>query len=544
MPISQSIGTKRLASLSYDLPDSQSKYMKRAYSQKQARAISAKINKRFPYADYGRAYFKRREPGSVQYNTFGATYKTADAQQRRNRKLAGYYGDGLYTGRGRYNFFKSIGRGFKKIGRALKPVAKEALNAGIHAGVGALMGGGLYTGRGGYVSNTLIEGSGDPAMQVTGSGDETESVMITHKEYIGDIYGPSSTAFNSQSYELNPGLASQFPWLSQIAVNYDEYRWEQLVFEYRATIDSSTVTNGQTGTIIMATQYNLDSKVFESKDEMMQYHGAMSARLTDDMSHGVECDPNKNKGTPIRLVRNGPLDPQTQDLDEYDIGRFELAINNCPNTFANQAVGELWVYYTVRLLKPKLASQRGASTQWATFGCTSGINVGDIYGINSKTTLTTLGNLGVSLARLNHASSPVDAAGYTSITFPANFSGTVRITMRIEGTGLSGNIYNSASVTGNVQQLFNQYCAGNDTGENPRTFFLCRQAETQVVIMELRVRTATGGIDNMISVQDTVTGTTFTQSYIEIVELPNISRSSSNVLPKYFNSNGNRSEMS
>ena len=53
----------------------------------------------------------------------------------------------------------------------------------------------------------------------------------------------------------------------------------------------------------MATNYNPDAVNFVSKEAMMQYHGAVSGRVTEDLTHGVECDPALNAGTATKYVR-------------------------------------------------------------------------------------------------------------------------------------------------------------------------------------------------------------------------------------------------
>ena len=64
-----------------------------------------------------------------------------------------------------------------------------------------------YSGRGMYTSNALIKGSGMSAPKVRAIGDETGAISLTHREYIGDIYGPSNN-FSNQSFPLNPGFIS------------------------------------------------------------------------------------------------------------------------------------------------------------------------------------------------------------------------------------------------------------------------------------------------------------------------------------------------
>lgn len=183
---------------------------------------------------------------------------------------------GVY-GRGAYSLGKlSRTAAGKNIGRAL---IKRAANM--------ISGRGMYTGRGSYVGNSLMGST--PPQVITSAIDETGAVTVSKLEFLSEIYGPpSGDAFNVQKFELNPGLENTFPWLSQVAQNYEEYEFVQLVFSYRSTVtDIGSSTTGQCGTVIMATVYDPSSAVFTDKTAMMGYDGSMSSKTTENMVHGV-----------------------------------------------------------------------------------------------------------------------------------------------------------------------------------------------------------------------------------------------------------------
>jgi len=158
----------------------------------------------------------------------------ANINTRRDAAIAA--GRGAYSIGKKLNKFSrgKIGRGLLNVGAAaLDPysggMASEALEM---SGRGIYTGGGIYTGQGEYETNTLINNNNpDQIPQFSSANDETGAITISRKEYVADIYGPpSSTAFQIQSYAVNPGLEQSFPWLSQIAQNYDEYDMIQLIY--------------------------------------------------------------------------------------------------------------------------------------------------------------------------------------------------------------------------------------------------------------------------------------------------------------------------
>jgi len=220
-----------------------------------------------------------------------------------------------------------------------------------------LTGRGMYMGQGAYTqTNNLV----DAGAAVSGFNNvpDGNSVTVSHREYISDIYGPANGNFTNVTFEINPGLERTFPWLSQVACNYDEYTIGQLMFTYRPTVTEFAAASGQQGQVIMATQYNANDQPFTDKRVMMQYDGAMSSKVSCEQIHGVECDPTKISGDQGKYVRNRPV-LMDADKNNYDHGQFNIAIADIPNTYANQSIGELWVSYTVELRKPKFYANKG-----------------------------------------------------------------------------------------------------------------------------------------------------------------------------------------
>jgi hypothetical protein len=263
-----------------------------------------------------------------------------------------------YRGRGSFtSFAKDISGGFKHL--TTKKMRKNIGGMAMGMAKGAMGMGAYYGGRGAY--NNLFTEEGAPnAFSMTTSGDEQNDIIFSNREYIGEIYGNSSgVIFANSSYALNPGIEKTFPWLSQLAVNFTEYEFIQLVFEYEPTVENDIDSAGQTGTIITATQYNPDEPDFESKAVMLQYVHSSTSKVTEKSISGVECDPSKNAGPAIKYVRDAPIPTNKNDSLRYDLGTFQIAVHGTPTGYQDQPIGELYVTYTVRLSKPKLSSGIG-----------------------------------------------------------------------------------------------------------------------------------------------------------------------------------------
>jgi hypothetical protein len=253
-------------------------------------------------------------------------------------------------------FGRDVGGLIGGVGGSLIGLGDQGAEVGRWMGAGAAditgWGAGPYT-----VANNIVNEGALSGVPSFGPSD-ANTVTVTHKEFVCDIFGPElAGTFQNQTFSLNPGLQTTFPWLSQIASNFDEYSFGQLMFTYRSTVTDFVANNGQVGSVIMATQYNPDDAPFAQKQDAMEYDGAVSGKCSHDIIAGVECDPSKNSGSQGKYVRAGPP-PQNEDIKTYDLGTLNVAISNAPVAFQNQALGELWVSYTVQLRKPRFFVSR------------------------------------------------------------------------------------------------------------------------------------------------------------------------------------------
>jgi len=80
------------------------------------------------------------------------------------------------------------------------------------------------TGYGDYKvsQNTVSNGNSIPTFRQGGDG-----MRVAHREFLSDVTG--SVAFTLNSYAIQPGLNVTFPWLSAIAVQFEEYRIDGLM---------------------------------------------------------------------------------------------------------------------------------------------------------------------------------------------------------------------------------------------------------------------------------------------------------------------------
>jgi hypothetical protein len=416
---------------------------RRPYKRRLSRGLRTfyRARKQYPASKYAYGFIPRTADTLAK---FGPTYRLATPEQREARQTNAYYGQG------KYKFLKSAWK-------FAKPILGSALKQGVS---NYMQGHGIYDGQGEYMANELVAGAdSDTIPQFSTSQDETGTLRISHKEYIGEVYGnESGDNFHNRSFPLNPGMEETFPWLSQIAQNFEEYEFHQLMFTYRSVVADVSSNNGQVGTAIMVTNYNPATPAFTDKAQMMEYTASSSCKVTESMIHGVECDNAKLSGTAEKYVRSGNL-PQGEDLKQYDQGTFQLATANTPTALADNSIGEVWVSYTVTLRKPKVFTGRGGGTtryehivtqSLGIVGSSSSIEDGKyvLFGYNG----TTYGGFGADGIQNSFTPLLSQSATEASITLPGNIRGVFALRIYIEGLsdtamdlklgppGLSGNV--------------------------------------------------------------------------------------------------------
>lgn len=265
--------------------------------------------------------------------------------------------------------------------------------------VGRLFGSGDY--KMGYSpsSNSLWNSTSTPKFASNGRGN-----IITNREYIGDIKVPAITGdvFNVQSFVVNPGLASVFPWLGTISQQYEQYRIHGMIFEFKSTLgDNSGQQN--VGTVIMSTEYNVNAPNYINKQVMENAEFAQSAKATESQIHGIEC---AGKEHPLKLMftktNNGAL-PTGDSTKWYDFANFQIATVGFPAgaLVAELNIGELWVSYQIEFFKPQIPSNIGGAVQSLHVSRTGG---GAGTGYMGATAAGAYGTLGHAMVSVNEIS--------------------------------------------------------------------------------------------------------------------------------------------
>jgi len=303
-------------------------------------------------------------------------------------------------------------------------------------------------GSGDYVSNQLVK-TNSLLMPQSLSKDNSnhQTIRVQHREYIGDLVS-SSTSFNTQVFNINPADSTVFPWLSNLASNFEQYHIHGLAFEYVSST-SEYYSAGAMGTLMMGAQYDLNSPLYASKRIMENSDEVISFRPDKCAVYGVEC---KKQALNKYTTRESNLVP----TPFTDYVRFVVGYQ----TPITAVLGELWAVYDIELTRPIITNiatspvdafahyqQAVSDISWSTVGATifspvstlgltvlvsqttskvlnfsiSGAAVNDVYKIDLFFNQITAGAIGVHTVQ---AGSYVGCSAVTALSSTASFVDT------------------------------------------------------------------------------------------------------------------------
>jgi hypothetical protein len=159
-------------------------------------------------------------------------------------------------------------------------------------------------------------------------------IVVKHREYLAPVLG--STGLRITSQNLNPGLGGTFPWLYNIAANYEKYKILKLSVHY---ITSSGTTAG--GRVGLAFGYNPSEKIPLNKQEFFSIVPNREEAPWEDITLTVQPT-GETKYIRFASVYDGTV-------NTYDMGRIILMVDN---TASGLAIGDLFIEYEVELLRP------------------------------------------------------------------------------------------------------------------------------------------------------------------------------------------------
>jgi len=288
------------------------------------------------------------------------------------------------------------------------------------------MGSGDYTCNDGCYTHTnaLINQRDNKAIRM---GNDRGTFIFEHSEYIGDVVSVGGGAFNNTQYVINPANPTTFPWLSQLAPNFETYEISGMLVRFVSTSgESVSSTNTAIGTVMGTVTYDSYDTAFTSKQQFLQYDNTVDCRFSENFILGVECDPRTRPGMTSRLYVGNT--PAGADRKTYEYGVINIATQGSQNP-SNQVIGELYVHYIVKFRVTKDANFVPGQANLKSFSTTNNTPYATVQSLVGQP--------------------PIIVNSSTSFTIPNTQPGVIYIIyMTQTATTLSTFTYNAPTITG------------------------------------------------------------------------------------------------
>lgn len=233
-----------------------------------------------------------------------------------------------------------------------------------------------------------------------------KTLRVAHSEAFYEVM-PQSAAYAYVARFINPGNNAVFPWLSDIAMCYEKYRFRKLVFKYQARTSASY--SGTCG-------LSVDFDVLDNPPRNFLEFCNTADNASDSLWHSFELPVDLSSDREIaRFTRQGtPVG--TADYKTYDLGNLFIAWVG--SSVVGAVVGQIVVDYVVDLYTPQVQDPVGGEL----YSSDAALNPNDLVGPADKQ------------LKNGHTVSPVKVVG-GMLEFIQDFQGIV--TNNVTGAGIT-----------------------------------------------------------------------------------------------------------
>jgi len=198
-------------------------------------------------------------------------------------------------------------------------------------------------------TNTTIGEVTPMATQIPLMHSGNGTCRIAKREYVGDIN--ATPGFTNNYYKLTPTNTALFPWLSKIAINFEQYKFLGVTFGYRSLTANALGSTGDPsmGSVTICCEYDVNALPAISKVQANSMVFAVSCKPSESMLFPIECDPDLTPSQPLWTATNPRINGSTDDKRLETMGNVQFCTQGAPTAYL---AGELWVTYDVLLIKP------------------------------------------------------------------------------------------------------------------------------------------------------------------------------------------------
>lgn len=230
--------------------------------------------------------------------------------------------------------------------------------------------------------------------------------MVGNEEFLTNVTGTSDFAVQD-SFALNPGLASSFPWLSSQAQGWERYKFRKLNFRYTTSTGSTTP-----GTAILAPDYDAADAAPATEQVALTYKDRQYCPPWE-LDKLCKLSPaSMNAAYKEHFIRTGAL-AANQDIKTYDVGNLHL----CTSGGTAVQWGKVFVEYIVDFFGPQMTPSGLVSNDAEKGTAVSGMTAAKPFGTVQPT-------------RVDSLDTPLTVwtdVGAGTLTFSRPFSGIIYI---------------------------------------------------------------------------------------------------------------------
>ena len=274
---------------------------------------------------------------------------------------------------------------------------------------------------------------------------ESGATVIKHTELIKSVTG--TAGWGTDSTIIQPGLAVTFPWLSQIAASFEQYRFRKLTFKLMTCVGTTTG-----GNIYLIPDYDAGDSAPPSEDKGLVNQKAKGGVPWNNYSvtlNSGDLHPNGKR----KFTRHAGLTAYS-DIRNFDAGVLYTCFIGCPTA----VMARLFVEYEIELYVPQYDT---TTTAMVMAGISPALITADLSTdlmgwVGLSRLGTTTEPLGVKLVQDTNSSETVGGAG-NYLFFHDMVVGTVyKFVVRMWNSNLALSVSNFGIASmGNVAYINN-----------------------------------------------------------------------------------------
>lgn len=192
------------------------------------------------------------------------------------------------------------------------------------------------------------------------------SIRFRHQEFVDTLVGSNKGLDSMIDLPLNAGVRKAFPYLSQIADRFQQFKFHGLAFEYRPTSGEGLAgSNPAIGQVTMSTNYDVYRPIPKQGERNLQLaeQYVNFGKPSLPLLHGIECK-SKMLDLPFYRVKKtlNLADISQGDSRFYFMGNTQIrssgiVVDDDPNHPAKTfPLGDVYVTYDVELTNPTITA--------------------------------------------------------------------------------------------------------------------------------------------------------------------------------------------